>query len=243
MLIIPAIDLKEGKCVRLRQGRMEEHTVFSDNPLDMVKRWVDAGAERLHVIDLDGAMAGKPRNSDVIHSIAESYPQLSIQVGGGIRDEDTVQEYLDAGVSYVIIGTKAVSEPHFVNDLCLSFPGHIIVGLDAKDGKVAIDGWSKLSNHDVIDLAQHFERDGVDAIVYTDIARDGMMTGVNIPSTVKLAQSVRVPVIASGGVNHMDDLVALSKVEQEGVMGVIVGRALYEGEIDLAEAFKRFGNK
>jgi phosphoribosylformimino-5-aminoimidazole carboxamide ribotide isomerase len=243
VLIIPAIDLKEGKCVRLRQGRMEDDTVFSENPLEMVKRWVDAGAQRLHVIDLDGAMAGKPRNSDVIHNIAESYPDLMIQVGGGIRDEDTVQEYLDAGVNYVIIGTKAVSEPHFVNDLCLSFPGHIIVGLDAKEGKVAIDGWSKLSNHDVIDMAQHFERDGVDAIVYTDISRDGMMTGVNIPSTVALAQSVRVPVIASGGVNHMDDLVELAKVEEEGVVGVIIGRALYEGEIDLAEAFKRFGNK
>ncbi len=243
MLIIPAIDLKEGKCVRLRQGRMEDDTVFSDNPLEMVKRWVDAGAERLHVIDLDGAMAGKPRNSDVIHNIREEFPDLSIQVGGGIRDEDTVQEYLDAGVSYVIIGTKAVSEPHFVNDLCLSFPGHIIVGLDAKEGKVAIDGWSKLSNHDVIDMAQHFERDGVDAIVYTDISRDGMMTGVNIPSTVALAQSVRVPVIASGGVNHMDDLIALSEVEQEGIMGVIIGRAIYEGDIDLTEAFKRFAKK
>jgi phosphoribosylformimino-5-aminoimidazole carboxamide ribotide isomerase len=243
VLIIPAIDLKEGKCVRLRQGRMEEHTIFSNNPLEMVKRWVDAGAERLHVIDLDGAMAGKPRNSDVIHSITEAYPELAIQVGGGIRDEETVQEYLDAGVRYVIIGTKAVSEPHFVNDLCLSFPGHIIVGLDAKEGKVAIDGWSKLSNHDVVDMAQHFERDGVDAIVYTDIARDGMMTGVNISSTVRLAQSIRVPVIASGGVSHMDDLAALAKVEHEGIVGVIIGRALYEGEIDLAEAFKRFGHK
>ena len=243
MLVIPAIDLKEGKCVRLRQGRMEEDTVFSDNPLEMVKRWVDAGTERLHVIDLDGAMAGKPRNSDVIHSIREEFSDLAIQVGGGIRDEDTVQEYLDAGVSYVIIGTKAVSAPHFVNDLCLSFPGHIIVGLDAKNGKVAIDGWSKLSNHDVIDMAQHFERDGVDAIVYTDISRDGMMTGVNIPSTVALAQSIRVPVIASGGVNHMNDLDALAEVEQEGIMGVIIGRAIYEGDIDLAEAIKRFSNK
>ncbi len=242
MLVIPAIDLKEGKCVRLRQGRMEEDTVFSDNPLEMVERWVDAGTERLHVIDLDGAMAGKPRNSDVIHSIREEFSDLAIQVGGGIRDEDTVQEYLDAGVSYVIIGTKAVSAPHFVNDLCLSFPGHIIVGLDAKNGKVAIDGWSKLSNHDVIDMAQHFERDGVDAIVYTDISRDGMMTGVNIPSTVALAQSIRVPVIASGGVNHMNDLDALAEVEQEGIMGVIIGRAIYEGDIDLAEAIKRFSN-
>lgn len=242
MLIIPAIDLKEGRCVRLRQGRMDSSTVFSDNPLKMVEKWVKAGARRLHVIDLDGALAGHPRNSDVIHNIAEKFPELSIQVGGGIRDEDTVQEYLDAGVSYVIIGTKAVSEPHFVNDLCLSFPGHVIVGLDARDGKVAIDGWSKLSNHDVIDMAQHFEKDGVDAIIYTDIGRDGMMTGVNIESTVALAQSIRVPVIASGGVSNMKDLVALSKVEEEGVIGVIIGRALYEGDIDLAEALKRFGN-
>jgi phosphoribosylformimino-5-aminoimidazole carboxamide ribotide isomerase len=242
VLIIPAIDLKEGRCVRLRQGKMENSTVFSDNPLKMAEKWVKAGAKRLHVIDLDGALAGHPRNSDVIHNIAEKFPELLIQVGGGIRDEDTVQEYLDAGVSYVIIGTKAVSEPHFVNDLCLSFPGHVIVGLDARDGKVAIDGWSKLSNHDVIDMAQHFEKDGVDAIIYTDIGRDGMMTGVNIESTVALAQSIRVPVIASGGVSSMKDLAALAKVEEEGVIGVIIGRALYEGDIDLAEALKRFGN-
>jgi phosphoribosylformimino-5-aminoimidazole carboxamide ribotide isomerase len=221
---------------------MDSSTVFSDNPVKMVEKWVKAGAKRQHVIDLDGALAGHPRNSDVIHNIAEKFPELSIQVGGGIRDEDTVQEYLDAGVSYVIIGTKAVSEPHFVNDLCLSFPGHVIVGLDARDGKVAIEGWSKLSNHDVIDMAQHFEKDGVDAIIYTDIGRDGMMTGVNIESTVALAQSIRVPVIASGGVSNMKDLVALSKVEEEGVIGVVIGRALYEGDIDLAEALKRFGN-
>jgi phosphoribosylformimino-5-aminoimidazole carboxamide ribotide isomerase len=242
VLIIPAIDLKEGRCVRLKQGRMESSTVFSDNPLQMVEKWAKAGAKRLHVIDLDGALAGHPRNSDVIHNIAEKFPEMSIQVGGGIRDEDTVQEYLDAGVSYVIIGTKAVSEPHFVNDLCLSFPGHVIVGLDARDGKVAIDGWSKLSNHDVIDMAQHFEKDGVDAIIYTDIGRDGMMTGVNIESTVALAKSIRVPVIASGGVSSMKDLAALAKVEEEGIIGVVIGRALYEGDIDLTEALKRFGN-
>src|SRR5688572_11788547 len=221
---------------------MENSTVFSDNPLKMAEKWVKAGAKRIHVIDLDGALAGHPRNSDVIHNIVENFPDLLIQVGGGIRDEDTVQEYLDAGVSYVIIGTKAVSEPHFVNDLCLSFPGHVIVGLDARDGKVAIDGWSKLSNHDVIDMAQHFEKDGVDAIIYTDIGRDGMMTGVNIESTVALAKSIRVPVIASGGVSSMKDLAALAKVEEEGIIGVIIGRALYEGDIDLAEALKRFGN-
>ena len=180
MLLIPAIDLKEGKCVRLRQGRMDDETVFSDDPVAVAKKWADAGARRLHIVDLDGAFAGKPVNAEVIHQIAEECPDLPIQVGGGIRDEDTVQAYLDAGVQYVIIGTKAVSAPHFINDLCLEFPGHIIVGLDAKNGKVAIDGWSKLSHHDVIDMAKHFERDGVEAIIFTDIGRDGMMKGVNV---------------------------------------------------------------
>lgn len=222
---------------------MDDKTIFSDNPLEVVDRWTDAGADRLHVIDLDGAMAGKPGNSDVIHNIAEKHPDLAIQVGGGIRDEDTVQEYLDAGVSYVIIGTKAVSEPHFVNDLCLSFPGHIIVGLDAKDGKVAIDGWSKLSNHDVIDMAQHFERDGVDAIIYTDISRDGMLTGVNVDSTLALARSIRVPVIASGGLRGIEDLATLADSDEDNLVGVIIGRALYEGDIDLTEALKRFSGK
>ncbi len=236
MLLIPAIDLKDGKCVRLRQGDMNDETVFSDNPVAMAGQWVEQGARRLHIVDLDGAFAGKPVNAGIIHEIAEAYPDLPIQVGGGIRDEDTVQVYLDAGVKYVIIGTKAVSAPHFINDLCLEFPGHIIVGLDAKDGKVAIDGWSKLSNHDVIDMAQHFERDGVEAIVYTDIGRDGMMQGVNIESTVKLAQSIRIPVIASGGISSIDDVKALCEVEEEGIIGAITGRALYEGTLDLAAA-------
>ena len=236
MLLIPAIDLKEGKCVRLRQGDMNDETVFSDDPVAMAGQWVEQGARRLHIVDLDGAFAGKPVNAGIIHRIAEAYPDLPIQVGGGIRDEDTVQVYLDAGVKYVIIGTKAVSAPHFINDLCLEFPGHIIVGLDARDGKVAIDGWSKLSNHDVIDMAQHFERDGVEAIVYTDIGRDGMMQGVNVESTVKLAQSIRIPVIASGGITNLDDVKALCEVEEEGIIGAITGRALYEGTLDLAAA-------
>jgi phosphoribosylformimino-5-aminoimidazole carboxamide ribotide isomerase len=236
MLLIPAIDLKDGKCVRLRQGRMDEETVFADNPLDMAKRWVEAGARRLHLVDLNGAFAGKPVNADVIHRIAETYPEVPIQVGGGIRDEDTVQLYLDAGVQYVIIGTKAVSAPHFVNDLCLEFPGQIIVGLDARDGKVAIDGWSKLSHHDVTDLAQRFERDGVAAIVYTDISRDGMMQGVNVEATAKLASEISIPVIASGGISTLDDIKALLAVADEGIMGAIIGRALYEGTIDLAAA-------
>jgi len=238
MLIIPAIDLKDGKCVRLRQGRMEDETIFSDDPVAIAGQWVEAGARRLHIVDLNGAFEGKPMNADVVHAIAEAYPDLPIQIGGGIRDDDTVQTYLDAGVQYVIIGTKAVNAPHFVNDLCLEFPGHIIVGLDAKDGKVAIDGWSKLSKHDVIDLAQHFENDGVEAIIYTDIGRDGMMTGVNVEATLKLAQSIRIPVIASGGITNMGDIKKLSEVSDEGIMGAITGRAIYEGTLDFAEAQK-----
>lgn len=238
MLLIPAIDLKDGKCVRLRQGRMDDATVFSDDPLEVAQRWVDAGARRLHIVDLNGAFAGQPVNAGVIQEIAEAFPDLPIQVGGGIRDEDTVQAYLDLGVSYVIIGTKAVSAPHFINDLCLEFPGHIIVGLDAKDGKAAIDGWSKLSHHNVQELAQRFERDGVAAIVYTDIGRDGMMNGVNVESTVELARSVTIPIIASGGVSSMDDIKLLCAAEGEGIMGAIIGRALYEGSIDLAQAQK-----
>jgi phosphoribosylformimino-5-aminoimidazole carboxamide ribotide isomerase len=236
MLLIPAIDLKDGKCVRLRQGRMEDETVFSDDPVAMASRWVEAGARRLHIVDLNGAFEGKPVNAGVVNEIAAAHPGLPIQIGGGIRDEDTVQTYLDAGVEYVIIGTKAVSAPHFVNDLCLEFPGHIIVGLDAKDGKVAIDGWSKLSRHDVIDMARHFEQDGVEAIVYTDIGRDGMMRGVNIESTVKLAKAITIPVIASGGITNLDDIRALCAVTDEGIMGAITGRAIYEGSLDFAEA-------
>lgn len=238
MLLIPAIDLKDGKCVRLRQGRMEDETVFGEDPVQVARRWVEAGARRLHMVDLNGAFAGKPVNAEVIHRVAEAFPDLPIQVGGGIRDEDTVQAYLDAGVQYVIIGTKAVSAPHFVNDLCLEFPGHIIVGLDAKDGKVAIDGWSKLSNHSAVDMAQRFEDDGVEAIVFTDIGRDGMMEGMNLESTVALASAISIPVIASGGVSSMDDVRALAQQAEEGIMGAIIGRALYEGTIDLAAAQK-----
>jgi phosphoribosylformimino-5-aminoimidazole carboxamide ribotide isomerase len=238
MLVIPAIDLKDGKCVRLRQGRMEDETVFGDDPVEVAQRWVDAGARRLHMVDLNGAFAGKPVNASVIKAVAEAFPDLPIQVGGGIRDEDTVAAYLEAGVQYTIIGTKAVSTPHFINDLCLEFPGHILVGLDAKDGRVAIDGWSKLSHHSAIDMARRFEQDGVEAIVFTDIGRDGMMTGVNVDSTVRLAQSITIPVIASGGITNMDDIRALCAVSDEGIMGAITGRALYEGALDLAAAQK-----
>ncbi|MGB2680812.1 MAG: 1-(5-phosphoribosyl)-5-[(5-phosphoribosylamino)methylideneamino]imidazole-4-carboxamide isomerase [Candidatus Competibacter sp.] len=236
MLLIPAIDLKDGKCVRLRQGRMEDSTVFSDDPVAMAARWVESGARRLHLVDLNGAFAGQPVNAQVVRRIAETFPDLPIQVGGGIREEQTVESYLDAGVQFVIIGTKAVQEPHFVSDLCLEYPGHIIVGLDAKDGRVAVNGWSKLSKHNVIELAQTFERYGVEAIVYTDISRDGMMQGVNVEATVRLARAISIPVIASGGVSTLDDVRALCAVEQEGIMGAIIGRALYDGAIDLAAA-------
>ncbi|MFN4263509.1 MAG: 1-(5-phosphoribosyl)-5-[(5-phosphoribosylamino)methylideneamino]imidazole-4-carboxamide isomerase [Thioalkalivibrionaceae bacterium] len=236
MLVIPAIDLKDGTCVRLRQGKMDDSTVFSDDPVATAQRWFDAGARRLHIVDLDGAFAGTPKNAKVIHAIAEALPELSIQVGGGIRDDETVAAYLDAGVQYVIVGSKAVTAPHFVNDLCLEFPGRIIVGLDAANGKLATDGWSKLSNHDVIDLAQHFENDGVVAFVYTDIARDGMMKGVNVEATLRLAQAVRVPVIASGGVSTLDDLRRLASYSDEGIEGAIVGRALYDEVFTFAEA-------
>lgn len=238
MLLIPAIDLKDGKCVRLRQGRMEDDTVFSDDPVAMAGQWVLAGAKRLHLVDLNGAFAGVPRNGEVIHAIRETYPDVQIQVGGGIRDQDTIQAYLDAGVDYVIIGTKAVSAPHFVREVAAEFPNHIIVGLDAKDGKVAIDGWSKLSHHDVIDLAQKFENDGVEAIIYTDIARDGMMQGVNVEATARLARSIRIPVIASGGIHTMADIHALGQVVGDGIMGAITGRAIYEGTLDFSEGRK-----
>ncbi len=235
MLLIPAIDLKDGKCVRLRQGKMEEETIFSDNPVEVAGRWVAAGARRLHIVDLNGAFAGEPVNATVVHDIAAAYPDLPIQIGGGIRSADTIEAYLEAGVKYVIIGTKAVNEPHFVKDICLEFPGHIIVGLDAKDGKVAIDGWSKLSKHDVIDMAKIFEQNGVEAIVYTDIGRDGMMTGVNVESTQKLAQSITIPVIASGGITNLDDIRALCAVADDGISGAITGRAIYEGTLDFAQ--------
>ena len=236
MIIIPAIDLKDGKCVRLRQGGMDDVTVFSDDPVEIADRWVEAGARRIHIVDLDGAASGVPQHTELVHAITSAYPDVPVQVGGGIRDEDTVQTYLDAGVQYVIIGTKVVSAPHFVNDLCLEFPGHIIVGLDARDGKVAIDGWSKLSHHDVIDIARHLESDGVAAIVFTDISRDGMMGGLNVEATVELAGAIHIPVIASGGVKSEDDIKRLCECDEEGIIGVIVGRALYEKAIDLQHA-------
>lgn len=236
MLLIPAIDIKDGKCVRLRQGDMNDATIYGDDPVAMADRWVEAGARRLHLVDLDGALSGKPENAAVIHKIAETHPSIPIQVGGGIRDEDTIQAYLDAGVNFVIIGTRAVTTPHFVSDVCLEFPGHIIVGLDAKDGKLATEGWSKLSHHDAFDMARRFEDDGVAAIIFTDIGRDGMMNNVNVDSTVELCRHITIPVIASGGITNLDDIKALCAVADEGIEGAISGRAIYEGSLDFKEA-------
>jgi len=217
---------------------MDEDTVFSDDPVAVAGKWVAAGAKRLHLVDLDGAFAGKPKNAEIITAIVKAFPHVPVQIGGGIRDEDTIQAYLDSGVEYVIIGTKAVNAPHFVRDIAMEYPRRIIVGLDAKDGKVAIDGWSKLSRHDVIDLAQHFEDDGVEAIIYTDISRDGMMSGVNVEATARLARAIRIPVIASGGITNIDDIRALGAIAGDGVIGAITGRAIYEGTLDFAEAEK-----
>jgi phosphoribosylformimino-5-aminoimidazole carboxamide ribotide isomerase len=239
MLIIPAIDLKDGHCVRLEQGRMESATVFSKEPGRAAEQWAQSGARRLHVVDLNGAVAGKPRNEAAVKEIIASVDSdIPIQLGGGIRDLDTIERYLDDGVSYVIIGTAAVKNPGFLHEACDAFPGHIMVGLDAKDGKVATDGWSKLTGHDVVDLAKRFQDYGVEAVIYTDIGRDGMMTGVNIEATVRLAKALVVPVIASGGLNSLDDIRRLCEVESEGITGAITGRAIYEGKLDFAEALK-----
>lgn len=236
MLIIPAIDLKDGKCVRLRQGRMDDSTVFSDNPVDVAGRWFDAGARRLHLVDLNGAFEGEPVNGEIVRQIAKRFPNFPIQIGGGIRSLETIEAYLNAGVNYVIIGTKAVKEPEFVEEACREFPDHIIVGLDAKDGKVATDGWAEVSNVEATDIAKQFDQQGVSAIVYTDIARDGMMQGVNVEATVRLAQASSIPVIASGGITNMEDIIALKAQANQGIQGAITGRAIYEGTLDVAKA-------
>jgi phosphoribosylformimino-5-aminoimidazole carboxamide ribotide isomerase len=237
MLLIPAIDLKDGHCVRLKQGDMDDATVFSEDPAAMARHWLAEGARRLHLVDLNGAVAGKPKNEAVIKAITAAVgDDIPVQLGGGIRDLDTIERYLDDGITYVIIGTAAVKNPGFLHDACSAFAGHIIVGLDAKDGKVAVDGWSKMTGHDVVDLAKKFEDYGVEAVIYTDIGRDGMLTGVNIEATVKLAQSLRIPVIASGGIANLKDIKALCKVENEGIMGAITGRAIYEGTLDFKKA-------
>lgn len=236
MIVIPAIDLKDGACVRLRQGLMDESTVFSDDPVAVAAQWVEKGAQRLHLVDLNGAFDGKPIHGEVVTDIAKAYPELPIQIGGGIRSLATIEHYLTAGVTYVIIGTKAVKEPEFVELACREFPGHVIVGLDAKDGFVATDGWAEVSEIKATELAKRFAGDGVSSIVYTDIARDGMMQGVNVEATVEMAKASPIPVIASGGITNMDDIRALVDQEKAGIMGAITGRAIYEGTLDIVEA-------
>jgi phosphoribosylformimino-5-aminoimidazole carboxamide ribotide isomerase len=240
MLLIPAIDLKDGRCVRLKQGDMNQSTTFGEDPAAMARRWVQAGARRLHLVDLNGAFAGKPVNEAAIKSIlAEVGDEIPVQLGGGIRDLDTIERYLDDGLSFIIIGTAAVKNPGFLHDACSAFGGHIIVGLDAKDGKVATDGWSKLTGHEVVDLAQKFQDYGVEGVIYTDIGRDGMLTGINIDATVKLARALTIPVIASGGLSNLVDVERLCAVEAEGIEGVICGRAIYSGDLDFSAAQAR----
>jgi len=238
VLIIPAIDLKDGRCVRLKQGDMSTATVFSDDPVAMAKHWAAQGAKRLHIVDLNGAVAGRPKNEKVIREMITAVgDKVAIQLGGGIRDLDAIESYIDAGVTYVIVGTAAVKNPGFLSDACYAFPGHVIAGLDAKDGKVAVEGWSKMTGHDVVDLAKKFEEYGVEAIIYTDIGRDGMMSGVNIDATLKLAQALKTPIIASGGLTSIADVQAIcAKLVPEGIIGAIAGRALYEGKLDLKAA-------
>ncbi len=237
MLIIPAIDIKDGRCVRLKQGKMSEATVYSEDPAVVAKHWKAEGARRLHLVDLNGAAAGKPKNESVIRAILQALGDSPpVQLGGGIRDLDTIEHYLDLGVGYIIIGTAAVKNPGFLQDACTAFSGHIIVALDAKDGKVAVEGWSKMTGHDVVDLAKKFQDYGVEAIIYTDIGRDGMLTGVNVDATLKLARELRVPVIASGGLTSVEDIRALCKIESEGINGVITGRAIYQGRLDFKKA-------
>ncbi|MBK8974254.1 MAG: 1-(5-phosphoribosyl)-5-[(5-phosphoribosylamino)methylideneamino]imidazole-4-carboxamide isomerase [Hahellaceae bacterium] len=236
MLVIPAIDLKDGKCVRLRQGRMDDSTVFSDDPVAMARQWIDAGGRRLHLVDLNGAFEGQPVNGDIVRAIAAAHPDLPVQIGGGIRSLETIEFYLNAGVTYVILGTKAVKEPNFVREACRRFPGHIIVGIDAKDGWVATEGWADVSSVNAVDLAKDFADAGVSSIVYTDIARDGMMQGVNVEATAALARESGLPVIASGGVTNMDDIRRLLAVADAGIVGAITGRAIYEGTLNLREA-------
>jgi phosphoribosylformimino-5-aminoimidazole carboxamide ribotide isomerase len=238
VLIIPAIDLKDGRCVRLKQGDMSTATVFSDDPVAMARHWAAQGAKRLHIVDLNGAVAGRPKNEKVIREMITAVgDKVAIQLGGGIRDLDAIESYIDAGVTYVIVGTAAVKNPGFLSDACYAFPGHVIAGLDAKDGKVAVEGWSKMTGHDVVDLAKKFEEYGVEAIIYTDIGRDGMMSGVNIDATLKLAQALKTPIIASGGLTSIADVQAIcAKLVPEGIIGAIAGRALYEGKLDLKAA-------
>ena len=235
MLIIPAIDIKQGKCVRLQQGNMNLETKYSDNPFEIALKWESSGAELIHIVDLDGAFSKKIINHEIIKHIAQN-TNTPIQVGGGIRNEDTVKMYFDLGVDRIIIGSEALYNPDFVIEICKKYPGKIVVGIDAKDGMVAVEGWSEVSDVKAVDLARKYESKGVAAIIFTDIRRDGMQTGPNIEATNQLAQAVDIPVIASGGVSSIKDIKELLKYKE--IFGVVTGRALYEGKLDLKEAIK-----
>jgi phosphoribosylformimino-5-aminoimidazole carboxamide ribotide isomerase len=236
MLVIPAIDLKDGQCVRLRRGLMEDNTVFSDDPAGTALEWAGQGARRLHLVDLNGAFEGEPVNGDAIESIVDAVPQLPVQIGGGIRDMQTIERYLKRGVRWVIIGTAAVKDPEFVRAACKEYPDHIVVGIDAKQGRVATDGWAEVSEMEATTLAREFEAAGVSAIVYTDIDRDGMMQGVNVEATREMARASSIPIIASGGITNLEDIKALAEHTREGIIGAITGRAIYEGTLDLGAA-------
>ncbi len=234
MIIIPAIDLKNGKCVRLSQGNMHQETVYSDNPVETALKWQSLGAQRLHIVDLDGAVSGTPHNREAIRHIHTAV-DMHIEIGGGIRDLDTISAYLDDGIDSVILGTAAIKNPQLRNEACKKYPGRIIIGIDARDGKVSVQGWTEDTATSAIDFARELDPDAVSAIIFTDISRDGMLTGPNIESTVALARSMPIPVIASGGLASLDDIRRLLDVEQYGIMGAITGRALYTGDLDLAE--------
>jgi phosphoribosylformimino-5-aminoimidazole carboxamide ribotide isomerase len=235
MIVIPAIDLKEGKCVRLEQGLMEKDTVFNDNPAAQARDWQNQGAELLHIVDLDGAFAGEPKNRSAIEAIVKAIT-IPAQLGGGIRDIATIEVYLSLGLSRVIIGTAAQRNPELVLEACKKFPGRIVVGIDAKNGMVAVQGWAEVTDITAVDLARKFEDCGVTAIIYTDISRDGMLQGPNLGATKALAESVSIPVIASGGVSSLKDIENLMAIESSGVSGVITGKAVYSGAIRLCEA-------
>lgn len=237
MLVIPAIDLKGGRCVRLRQGVMSEETVFSTHPEEIAIKWAESGAERLHVVDLDGAVEGRPTNSQVISRIVEA-ASIPVQLGGGIRDMRTAEGYLKSGVSQIILGTVGYKDPEFVEKACREFPSQVILGIDARKGRIAVEGWTEETDLEPEELAKRFEAAGISAIIYTDISRDGMGTGPNVEATGRMARAVKVPVIASGGIAGVSDVARLLPLARDGVIGMITGRALYDGSLDLSEAIK-----
>jgi phosphoribosylformimino-5-aminoimidazole carboxamide ribotide isomerase len=237
MILIPAVDIKSGRCVRLREGRADAETVFSDFPQEMAQQWVEQGAERLHIIDLDGAFEKGPRNFSIIKDIV-AMSKVPVQLGGGIRDLKTVESYLSLGLTQVILGTVALKDPGLVKESCRLFPGHIMVSLDARDNRIAVEGWTEISEIDPVDLVKQYQDWGVKAIIFTDIARDGTQEGPSIASTRRLARATSLPLIAAGGVATLEDILNLAPLETEGLIGIITGRAIYSGSLNLGEALE-----